>query len=96
MGLWYESVYKGFLTACTIIFLLSFGFTGETQFNAMITGYSLMIISISLIMIVLIAKISSSSQNNSISSSILSALLNTGPFVIMLILACIIVYIQIN
>lgn len=96
MGAWYEAVYKSFLIACIWIFLFSLGFTGETQFNCMITGYSLLIISISLIMIVILYNVAINIQNASMFSALLNILINTGPYILMLFTLCVIVYIQIT
>ena len=96
MSAWYEAVYRGFLVACIWIFLFSFGFTGETQFNCMITGYSLLIISISLIMIVILYNVAKNIQNAPMLPALLSVLANTGPYILMLFTLCAIVSIQIT
>jgi hypothetical protein len=96
MGSWYEAVYRSFLIACIWIFLFSFGFTGETKFNCMITGYSLLIITILLIMIVILYNVSINIQNASMMSALFNILINTGPYILMLFTLCVIVYIQIT
>ena len=96
MSAWYEAVYRSFLVACIWIFLFSFGFTGETRFNCMITGYSLLIITILLIMIVIIYNVAKNIQNLPMFSALLSILMNTGPYILMLFILCVIVYIQIT
>ena len=93
---WYESVYKGFLVAAIWIFIFSFGFTGETSFNAMITGYSLLLISISMIIIVLLYNVAKTNETLTPIQSIFNVLMNTGPYLCMLIIVCIIIYIFIS
>ena len=96
MGAWYEAVYRSFLIVCIWIFIFSFGFTGETQFTCMITGYSLLIISILLIMVVILYNVAINIQNVSMFSALLSILMNTGPYILMLFTLFVIVYIQIT
>jgi hypothetical protein len=94
--MWYESVYKGFLIASVWVFLFSFGFTGETRFNATITGYSLLIISISLILIILLYNVAKNNQQLSVVGSIFNVFINGGPYIIMLFLMCVILSIMIT
>lgn len=93
---WYESVYKGFLIAAIWIFLFSFGFTGETSFNAIITGYSLLILSISMIIIVILYNVAITNEKLSPLQSVLNVLMNTGPQLLMLLIVCITVYLFIT
>lgn len=87
---WYRSVYKGFLISSVLVFLMSFGFTGETNFNATVTGYGLLIISISLIMIVIVYGVAKNTQSISAGGAILNVLANVGPFICMLFMLCVI------
>jgi len=87
---WYESVYKGFLVTSIFVLLFSFGFTGETKFNATLAGYSLLIISISLIIIIILYNVAKNSQSQTGMGAILNILMNAGPYIIMLFIICVI------
>ena len=53
MALWYSSVYKAFILASVIAFLICFFSSGTVSFGAALAGYSLLIMSIMLILIIL-------------------------------------------
>ena len=87
---WYASIYKGFLIASIFVFVTSFGFTGETKFNATLTGYALLIISISLIMIIVLYNVAKNNNSQSGMGSVFNVIANAGPFIIMLFIVCVI------
>ena len=93
---WYESVYKGFLVAAIWVFIFSFGFTGETNFNAMIAGYSLLIISISMIIIVLLYNVAKLNETLTPGQAVFNVFMHSGPYFLMLLVICIILYIVIS
>jgi hypothetical protein len=85
---WYESVYKGFLFTSVWVFLFSFGFTGQTKFSATLAGYSLLIISISLIIIVLLYNVAKNNSSISGMGAVFNVFNSGGPFIIMLFIIC--------
>ena len=54
MNNWLTNIYKAFIYVSAILFIIALNTTGNTTINASITGYSTMMISLLLIMIVII------------------------------------------
>jgi hypothetical protein len=97
MEYWYMNIYKAFILASVIMFIVSFFTSGETTIGSLITAYSTLSLSIIMIMLILINNILKVSQGQSVFNLILSILLTAGPFLLMfaiigLMLYCIISY----
>lgn len=93
---WYSSVYKAFILTSVFLFILSFGTTGETTFGSLLAAYSTMILGIIMIMVVIINGLLEGIPNNqSIFKTILSVLFTTGPFLLMLAVIGVILYLTI-
>lgn len=91
MGSLYTSVYKGFIIASAISFLLYFFTTGTTSFGALLAGYSVLSLGILLILIFLlnsITKISNQSTMQILYSSVIISL----PFLLLLAILGIMLY----
>jgi len=91
------NIYKAFILASVIMFIVSFFTSGETTIGSLITAYSTLSLSIIMIMLILINNILKVSQGQSLFNLILSILLTSGPFLLMfaiigLMLYCIISY----
>lgn len=91
------NIYKAFILASVIMFIISFFTSGDTTIGSLITAYSTLSISLIMIMLILISNVLRISQGQSIFNLILSILLNAGPFLLMfaivgLMLYCIISY----
>lgn len=91
------NIYKAFILASVIMFIISFFTSGDTTIGSLITAYSTLSISLIMIMLILISNVLRVSQGQSIFNLILSILLNAGPFLLMfaivgLMLYCIISY----
>ena len=84
MALWYSSVYKAFILASVIAFLICFFSSGTVSFGAALAGYSLLIMSIMLILIILFNTILKTTANSSMFQTFLTILMTTGPFLLML------------
>jgi hypothetical protein len=94
---WYINIYKAFILASVIMFIVSFFTSGETTIGSLITAYSTLSLSIIMIMLILINNILKVSQGQSVFNLILSILFTAGPFLLMfaiigLMLYCIISY----
>ena len=85
MNHWYSSIYKSFILVSVILFLITFGTTGNTMIGSLIAGYSTLTLSILMIMIVIINHFVKLTQNTNISvfSILYNVLLTTGPFALM-------------
>lgn len=91
------NIYKAFILASVIMFIISFFTSGDTTIGSLITAYSTLSISLIMIMLILISNVLKVSQGQSLFNLILSILLNAGPFLLMfaivgLMLYCIISY----
>ena len=69
---WYSSVYKAFLIGSVISFIIYMVTTGAMSLGAMISGYSILILSIMMILYVLLYNVLQKTQNASFFQSLLS------------------------
>lgn len=91
------NIYKAFILASVVLFIVSFFTSGDSTIGSLITAYSTLTISIIMIMLILLNNILRVSQGQSIFNLILSIMLTSGPFLLMLavvgiMLFCIISY----
>jgi len=93
---WYASIYKAFIMASVIAFLISFFSTGDVSLGASLAGYSVLILGIMMILIILFQNILKSNQNQGTFQLIYSILVNTGPFIFILGVIAFILYLIIN
>jgi hypothetical protein len=84
MALWYSSVYKAFILASVIAFLICFFSSGTVSFGATLAGYCLLILSIMLILIILFNSILKTTAHSSMFQTFITILMTTGPFLLML------------
>ena len=96
MADWYSSIYKGFIIAGMIAFTIGFLTQGETSLGAYMSGYSVLILGIMMILIVLFNNILNISQGNSTFQLLYTILLATGPFILMLGVISFILYLLIT
>ena len=83
MSNWYPSVYKAFIYASIVVFIVGFFADAKGSFAAYLAGYSLLTLGIMMILIVLFSKIMNA-NNSSTSQLIYSMLTATGPFILIL------------
>ena len=93
---WYSSIYKGFVIAGMIAFTIGFFTQGETSLGAYMSGYSVLILGIMMILMILFNNILTSSQGNSTFQLLYTILLTTGPFILMLGVISFILYLLIT
>jgi len=91
MGSLYTSVYKGFIIASAVSFLLYFFTTGNTAFGSLIAGYSVLSLGIMLILIFLINSISKIT-NQTTKQLLMSSILISFPFLLILGIIGILLY----
>lgn len=53
---WYSSVFKGFMIASVVSFIISFATSGKTSYGAELSGYSMNVLAIFLILLILFQK----------------------------------------
>jgi len=93
---WYASIYKAFIMASVVAFLISFFSTGDVSLGASLAGYSVLILGIMMILIILFQNILKSNQNQGTFQLIYSIFVNTGPFIFILGVIAFILYLIIN
>jgi len=81
---WYSSIYKAFIMASVIAFLISFFSSGNVSMGASIAGYSVLILGIMMILIILFQNILKGNTNQGVFQLIYSILMATGPFLLIL------------
>jgi hypothetical protein len=84
MALWYSSVYKAFIAASIISFLISFFSSGTVSYGSTLAGYCLVILSVMLILIILFNSILKMTAHTSMFQTFITILMTTGPFLLML------------
>ena len=97
---WYSSIYKAFIISAIISFVIGFFSEGNVSLGSYITGYSVLILGIMMILLILFnstMKITEGQSNYSIYDKILYAiLLPAGPFLLMLGVIAFILYLMIK
>ena len=93
---WYNSIYKGFIIAGLVAFVVGFFTQGQTSLGAYISGYSVLTLGIMMILLILFNNILNTSQNSSTLHLLYTILLSTGPFLLMLGVISFILYLMIT
>jgi len=93
---WYSSIYSSLIVSSSIAFIIGFFTTGDTSFGATLTAYSILILAIMMILTLLFRNIVFNSGNQSSLQVLLTILSTTGPFILMLALIGIILYLIIS
>jgi len=96
MANWYSSIYKGCIYASLISFIIGFFSTPQVTLGAYIAGYSVLIFSIMMILIVLFNGIFKTSTNNSITQQLYTIFMTSGPLILMLGVICFVLYLLIT
>jgi hypothetical protein len=79
-----------------IAFIIGFFTQAETSLGAYISGYSVLIFGISMILIVLLSSVLKTTQNASSFQILFSIMITAGPFILILGIICFILYLLIN
>ena len=93
---WYSSIYKGLLISSVVAFIVGFFSTGNVSIDAYITGYSVLILGIMMILIILFNGILKITQGQSTFQLIYTILMSTGPFILMLGVISFVLYLMIT
>ena len=92
----YSSIYKAFIYAGMIAFIIGFFTDYKTSLGAYITGYSVFILAVLMILIILFSNILKVSTNDSNFKFIYTVLFISGPFLLILCIISFILYLLIN
>jgi lysylphosphatidylglycerol synthetase-like protein (DUF2156 family) len=93
---WYSTVYKAFMYASCIAFIIGFFTSEETSLGAYLAGYSTLILAIMMILIILFKNTLKLNSNGSTIQIITSILVTSGPFILMLGIIGFVLYLLIN
>jgi hypothetical protein len=96
MNTWYSFVYKALIYVSVILFLISFGTSGNTTIGALISGYSALTLSILMILIMLLNNVMTTTQGKATIEIITTILMAAGPFLLMLAVIGLILYLIIT
>ena len=93
---WYTGIYKAFIIAAIISFIIGFFSEGNVSLGSYIAGYSVLILGIMMILLILFNSIMKITQGQSSIQILYTILLTTGPFILMLGVIAFILYLMIN
>ena len=75
MAHWYANVYKGFIIAGLVSFIVGFFTQGITSLNSYIAGYSILILAITMMLIIIFNNVNMVTEASSTIQTILSILM---------------------
>jgi hypothetical protein len=84
MSNWYSTIYKAFIFAGVISFVLGFFVQQKSSLGAYMSGYTMLILAISMILIILFNKILTTTGNDTTYQAMYSILTTTSPFILLL------------
>jgi hypothetical protein len=93
---WYSSIYKAFLIGSVISFIIYFMTSGNTSLGAMISGYSILILTTMMILYIILYDVLQLTQNASFFQSLLSMIFACGPFLLTLFVIGFVLYLIIK
>jgi hypothetical protein len=92
MANWYSSVYKGFIFAGLVSFIVGFFTQGINSINSYIAGYSILILAIAMMLIIIFNNILKITEGGSILQILTAIFLSSGPFLLMLAVISMMLY----
>lgn len=92
---WYPGVYKSFIIASIIAFVISVLSSGKVAYGSELAGYSALILGVMMILVILFTNILSGTADTSSMQLLISVLMTTGPFILMLCVIAFILYLLI-
>jgi len=96
MSGWYSSIYKALIISAIISFVIGFFSEGNVSLGSYITGYSVLILGIMMILLILFNSIMKITEGQSILQILYTILLTAGPFLLMLGVIGFILYLMIT
>jgi hypothetical protein len=96
MSGWYSSIYKAFIISAIISFVIGFFSEGKVSLGSYITGYSVLILGIMMILLILFNSILKITEGQSTLQIFYTILLTAGPFLLMLGVIAFILYLMIK
>jgi len=95
---WYVNIFKALISGTIISFIISVFTSGATSYNSSIAGFSILILSIMMILTMIITKVlkTTSSNNGSTTQLMITILSQLGPFLLMLLIISFILYLTVT
>lgn len=93
---WYSTIYNAFIYASIIAFIIGFFTDSKVSLGAYISGYSVLILGILMILLILFSNYLKNNANDSLFQTIYSILMISGPFILMLAVISFVLYLLIN
>jgi hypothetical protein len=93
---WYSTIYKAFIIATVVCFLISFFTTGEASFGSLVTAYSTLTLGIILILLKLFKNVLKTTEGQGILKTIYEIFVTSGPIILLLMIVGFIMFIIIN
>jgi len=92
MANWYSSVYKGFIVAGLVSFIVGFFTQGLVSLNSYIAGYSILILAIAMMLLIIFNTVLKITEGNSTLQIMSTLLMSAGPFLLMLAIISMLLY----
>ena len=92
MAHWYANVYKGFIIAGLVSFIVGIFSQGLVSLNSYIAGYSILLIAIAMMLIIIFNNILKVNEGSSALQVLSSILASAGPFLIILAVISMVLY----
>ena len=96
MSDWYSTIYKAFIYAGMISFIIGFFTDAKTSLGAYMAGYSVFILAIMMILVILFSNVLKVTQNESGMKILYAIFSTTGPFILILGIVSFILYLFIK
>ena len=96
MNNWYSTIYKACIITAVIAFIIGIFTQSQTSLGAYISGYSVLIFGIMMILVILIYNVLSGNQGASSLQTLYSIMLTAGPFILILAIIGFVLYLLIN
>jgi len=81
---WFSKVYEAFIVSSIVAFIIAFFTDGQAALGAYISGYSILILALMMILLVLFNRIMGASSNDSSFQILIRLIMTSSPFLIML------------
>jgi len=93
---WYSGIYKSLIIASVVSFIIYFFSTGNVSLGALISGYSVLTLSIIMILYIILFNLMQSNQNAGFLQTLFAVMSTCGPFLLMLGVIGFILFLVIN
>lgn len=93
---WYSTIYKAFIFSSIISFIIGFFTDNKTSLGAYITGYTVLILAILMILLLLFTNIMKVTVNDNMFQLLYTILITSGPFILILGIISFVLYLLIS